>query len=121
MANYLFRILIYYLKHEVNRISWVRDLRDPECHSIILNGMNSKLNGHCAIYLHADLQTEPYKALKILVHETFHSLSSMDTHAEEEWFVRRFTSYFWRKSTDKQKLFLLKFLPGFAVFSPQPR
>lgn len=121
MANHLFKILIYYLRKEVDRISWVRELRDPEYPEIRLNGMNNKHRGRCNIYLDARLQRTPMKALKILIHETFHSLSSMDTHEMEEWLVRRLTSYFWRKSTEAQKEYLLRFLPPFASISPQPR
>ena len=121
MANTLFKILVYFLSHEVRGISWVKNLRDTEERGRSLNGMNRKQGSKYVIFLHEDLQASPFNAIHILVHETLHCFSSMDTNEMEEWLVRKFTAYFWKKSTLKQKFFLLRFLPAFDHYSRQPR
>ena len=121
MANTLFKILVYFLSHEVRSISWVKNLRDTEERGRGLNGMNRKKGSKYEIFLHEDLQTNPFRAIHILVHETFHCLSSMDTNETEEWLVRKLTAHFWKRGTSQQKLFLLRFLPAFDHYSRQPR
>lgn len=121
MANTLFKILLYFLKHETLNIAWVKNLRDTGRRKYALDGMNRKTGSKYLIFLHERLQTTPMRAAKNLVHETFHCLASIDANDEEEIFVRRLTRYFWKKSTSAQKRKIMQFLPAFNHFARQPR
>lgn len=121
MANVLFDILVYFLKHEVLSISWVKNLHDVGRRHYALDGMNRKRGIKYLIFLHERLQINPANATHNLVHETFHCLASIDANNEEERFVRQLTRYFLRKSTPAQKLFIMQFLPAFNHYARQPR
>jgi len=121
MVNMLFDMLVYFLKSEVFSISWVKNLRDIGRRHYSLDGMNRKRGIKYEIFLHERLQTNPFRATRNLVHETFHCFSSIDANDVEERVVRYLTRYFWQKSTLAQKRFIMQFLPAFNHYARQPR
>jgi hypothetical protein len=121
LVDHFFSTLVSMFGREVTRIGWVVNLRNSKGSRHRNDGLFVFVKDKYRIFLDDDLQMRPLFAARVLLHELIHCLMTIEGREREERAVLAFERILWHRLSLAQKRYLMKLLPPFSRYFPQPR